>query len=69
MRVTKNVKRKASTQQVKTKKYRPARRYVNPADQRQYTELYDNNVNNPQTFTYMDFERNKHMIRSNEKTL
>ena len=62
MKVT---RRKSVTSRVKTVKYRPARRYVNPANQVQYTELLDATVNNPQTFTYMDYERNKNMIRSN----
>jgi hypothetical protein len=44
---------------------RPARRYINPADQIAYTELLDNTINNPQTFTYMDYNRNQNMIRCN----
>lgn len=62
MRVTRTVKRKANTQQVAKSKYRPAKRYVNPANQTAYYELMDNNINNPQTFTYMDFTRNQNMI-------
>lgn len=59
MKVT---RRKITASMVKPKTYRPARRYVNPADQIQYTELLDKTVNNPQTFTYLDYERNKNMI-------
>lgn len=65
MRVTRTVKRKANTQQIKKEKYRPARRYVNPATQKTYTEDWDNTINNPQMFTYMDFNRNQNMIRCN----
>lgn len=62
MRVTRTVKRKANTKQVKAEKYRPARRYVNPANQTTFTEQWDNTINNPQTFTYMDYTRNQNMI-------
>jgi hypothetical protein len=62
MRVTRTVKRKANIKQVKTEKYRPARRYVNPANQTTFTEQWDNTINNPQTFTYMDYARNQNMI-------
>lgn len=63
MRITRTIKRKADAQQVKKEKYRPARRYVNPANQITFTEQWDNTINNPQTFTYMDFNRNQNMIR------
>ena len=64
MKVTRK-KSARTTNKVKTVKYRPARRYINPANQVQYTELLDKTVNNPQIFTYMDYERNKNLIRSN----
>lgn len=63
------VTRKRTTNRVKTVKYRPARRYVTPANQVQYTELLDATVNNPQTFTYMDYERNKNLIRCHAQTI
>jgi hypothetical protein len=63
MKVTRSTtKRKANAQQVSKPKYRPAKRYINPANQIAYTELLDNTFNNPQTFTYMDFARNQNMI-------
>lgn len=65
MKVTRTKKRNvANTQQVKTKNKsrRPARRYINPADQVTYTERLDTTVNNPQTFTYMDYNRNINAI-------
>lgn len=52
-------------QKPKTQKYRPAKRYVNPATQTTYTEQWDKTINNPQTFTYMDWNRNQNMIRIN----
>jgi hypothetical protein len=55
------VKKKTATLKKPTKR-RPARRYVDPATQVAYTSALDNGVNNPQTFTYMDYERNKSMI-------
>lgn len=64
MRVTRTKKKNTgTTKQVRNKKYRPARRYINPVDQTTYTERLDNTVNNPQTFTYMDYNRNIEMIR------
>jgi hypothetical protein len=62
MRVTRTVKRKANTNQVKTPRKRLARRYVDVNKQVQYTELLDNTVNNPMTFTYMDPNRNQNAI-------
>ena len=62
MRVTRTVKRKVNTNQVKTPRKRPARRYVDVNKQVQYTELLDNSVNNPMTFTYMDPLRNQNAI-------
>ena len=63
MRVTRTKKKNtATTKQVRNKKYRPARKYINPADQVAYTERLDNTVNNPQIFTYMDYNRNINMI-------
>lgn len=44
---------------------RPARRYINSAEQVSYCEQMDNTINNPQTFTYMDYNRNQNMIRCN----
>lgn len=57
------VVRKKTKKQVKTSR-RPARRYINPADQISYCEQMDNTINNPQTFTWMDYNRNQNMIRS-----
>lgn len=48
--------------QVKPPKYRPARRYIKPTNRVTYTDLNDNTLNNPQTFTYMDYNRNKGMV-------
>ena len=62
MKVNRKKTATASVQQVKKSRRRPARRYINPADQVQYTEFLDNTVNNPQTFTYMDYTRNTNMI-------
>jgi hypothetical protein len=62
MRITRTVKRKANTNQVKPAKKRPARRYIDVSKQVQYTELLDNSVNNPKTFTYMDPNRNQNAI-------
>lgn len=62
MRITRTVKRKANTNQVKPVKKRPARRYIDVSKQVQYTELLDNSVNNPKTFTYMDPNRNQNAI-------
>ena len=45
-----------------TTRRRTAKKVVNPATQVAYTSSLDNSVNNPQTFTYMDYERNKAMI-------
>ena len=62
MRVTRTVKRKPNTNQVKTPRKRLARRYVDVNKQVQYTELLDSTLNNPQTFTYMDPNRNQNAI-------
>jgi hypothetical protein len=50
-------------------KYRPARRYVNQADQVNYAAQLDKTVNNPMNFSYLDYNRNINMIRSNQKIL
>lgn len=44
------------------KKYRPARRYVNQADQIAYAQLLDKTTNDPQKFSYLDYARNQGMI-------
>lgn len=56
------MKVKRKTVQSKYPKHRPARRYINPVEQVAYTEQLDNTVNDPQVFTYMDYNRNKNMI-------
>lgn len=53
---------RSKVNQVKAPKYRPARRYINPTNRVTYTDLNDNTLNNPQTFTYMDYNRNKGMV-------
>lgn len=58
-RTTKTAKQRVTTT---TTRRRTAKKVVNPATQVTYTSSLDNSVNNPQTFTYMDYERNKAMI-------
>jgi hypothetical protein len=58
-RTTKTAKQRVTKT---TTRRRTAKKVVNPATQVAYTSSLDNSVNNPQTFTYMDYERNKAMI-------
>jgi hypothetical protein len=58
-RTTKTAKQRVTKT---TTRRRTVKKVVNPATQVAYTSSLDNSVNNPQTFTYMDYERNKAMI-------
>lgn len=62
MRVTRTVKRKANSHQVKKEKYRPAIRYIDEKKQTTYIESIENTINDPQNFTYLDYARNENMI-------
>ena len=62
MRVTRTVKRKANRNQVAKDKYRPARRYINEKEQITYAQFADSTINDPQSFTYLDYLRNQNMI-------
>lgn len=62
MRITRTVKRKATSRQVKNKKYRPARRYINEKEQTTYAQFTDTTINDPQVFSYLDYNRNQNMI-------
>jgi hypothetical protein len=58
-RTTKTAKQRVTKT---TTRRRTVKKVVNPATQVAYTSSLDNSVNNPQTFTYMDYARNKAMI-------
>lgn len=62
MKITKKVK-PVKIPQKRGRKPKLAYRYINEADQISYIDKINDTLNNPQNFTYMDYNRNRNMIQ------